>query len=176
MHYRGVLALAAASASVWAASGASGSTVTGQPIVDRGLAKEIAQAVDSTRQARGFRPLHWNSELAAVAMKHSTEMVVFGFFSHSSQGGISVTARLKAAYKPRGRGPWEVGENLFYAIPNATAKDVIRAWLESPPHRANLLNSNWRDLGISVVRADKGVGKFSGQPVVVVTADFGLRG
>jgi uncharacterized protein YkwD len=55
------------------------------------------------------------------------------------------------------------------------AEAVIAAWLESPPHRAIVLSSTWRDAGIGVLYAPSAPATFGGTETIVVTADFGLR-
>ena len=61
-----------------------------------------------------------------------------------------------------------VGRGLF-------ADEPIDAWLQSPEHRANLLNQRWREVGIGAVFVDSAPGVYSGSPVTIVTADFGVR-
>ena len=65
------------------------------------------------------------------------------------------------------------GENLFAGTwGKYSARDVVNAWLQSPPHRANMLNARFRDLGAAPVRAS---GLLGGGDVVVWTATFGSR-
>ncbi len=63
------------------------------------------------------------------------------------------------------------GENLFAGTWGAvSARDVVSAWLQSPPHRANILNDRYRDVGAAPVRAN---GLLDGADAVVWTATFG---
>jgi uncharacterized protein YkwD len=65
------------------------------------------------------------------------------------------------------------GENLFAGISrHVSARDVVLAWLQSPPHRANMLSPGFRDLGLAGIPADGLLG--SVQSVVWVAA-FGTR-
>ena len=59
------------------------------------------------------------------------------------------------------------------AISSATA---IGMWMRSPEHRANILNPNWREIGIAAVHSDGAPGTFDGKPVTIITTDFGVRG
>ena len=52
---------------------------------------------------------------------------------------------------------------------------IVAAWLDSPPHRAIILSSTWRDAGIGVLYAPSAPGTFGDAQAIVVTADFGLR-
>ena len=48
-------------------------------------------------------------------------------------------------------------------------------WLNSPPHRANLLQPKWREIGLGGVHAASAPGAFGGLPATILTADFGVR-
>jgi uncharacterized protein YkwD len=48
-------------------------------------------------------------------------------------------------------------------------------WLQSPEHRANLLSSQWREVGISVLHVPRAGGVYGGRAVTIVTSDFGVR-
>lgn len=86
-------------------------------------------------------------------------------FSHTPCG-TSITAAVRAA----GYRYSSFGENLF-AGPwgEVSARDVVRAWLQSPPHRANLLHSGFRDVGAAPTRAP---GLLGDADAVVWTATF----
>jgi len=89
-------------------------------------------------------------------------------FSHTPCGA-AVTSDVKAAGYRYAR----FGENLFAGTwGKYSAHDVVNAWLQSPPHRANMLNPRFRDLGAAPVRAS---GLLGGGDVVVWTATFGSR-
>ena len=62
------------------------------------------------------------------------------------------------------------GENLYVgALGSVSAREVVSAWLQSPGHRANILNPAFRDVGAALVRAD---GIFFEGATVVWIADF----
>ena len=62
------------------------------------------------------------------------------------------------------------GENLYVGeFRSASARDVVAAWLRSPPHRANILDPKFRDVGAALVRAD---GVFYAGAAVVWIAAF----
>jgi uncharacterized protein YkwD len=91
-----------------------------------------------------------------------------GQFSHTPCGA-PVTSDVKAAGYRYAR----FGENLFAGTwGKYSARDVVNAWLQSPPHRANMLNARFRDLGAAPVRAS---GLLGGGDMVVWTATFGSR-
>jgi uncharacterized protein YkwD len=68
-----------------------------------------------------------------------------------------------------------VGENLVWASPDLDALGAMQLWPKSPPHRENMLAPRWREIGISAVHAAAAPGTHGGQPVTIVTADFGVR-
>lgn len=64
------------------------------------------------------------------------------------------------------------GENLFAgSLGNVSARDVVAAWLRSPPHRANLLRTDFRHVGTALVRAPDLLG--GGGDAAVWVAAFG---
>ena len=102
-------------------------------------------------------------------------MVSGGFFSHESRDGTAFWKRVARFYPQGSSRYWSVGENLLWSSPDVDAAGAVRMWLNSPPHRANLLNPRWREVGLSAVHVDAGHGVFGTEPVTVLTADFGVR-
>ena len=120
------------------------------------------------------RLLFINAELENAAREHTDEMASHGYFSHNSLDGSPFATRIKLYY-PRGNGQFSAGENLFWATGTPTAESVIAAWAGSAPHRANLLNPNWHEIGVSAIHASAPPGAFVGGDAVIVTADFGTH-
>ena len=67
------------------------------------------------------------------------------------------------------------GENLVWASPSLSAGGAMKLWISSPPHLANLLSHQWRQIGISAVGAARAPGVYGGKPVTIITTDFGVR-
>lgn len=103
---------------------------------------EVLRLTNLFRQQNGLQPLTLNSQLTAAAQTHSQNMGNLDFFSHTGADGSSSGQRVSASgYR------WSaVGENIAagYATPDA----VVNGWINSPGHRANILNANYRDIGI----------------------------
>ena len=75
------------------------------------------------------------------------------YFNHTSRGGSSFVDRIRRACYLRGARRWSVGENLAWGSgSHATARSIVHAWMNSPGHRANILNGRFRDVGIGIVR------------------------
>jgi len=66
-----------------------------------------------------------------------------------------------------------VGENLLWSALDIHAGTALEMWMASPPHTATILDPRWRELGVSVGRRAAVPGRYDGQTVTVVTADFG---
>jgi uncharacterized protein YkwD len=68
---------------------------------------------------------------------------------------------------------WSVGENIAWGGDSrGTPKSIVKSWMHSPPHRANILNPQFRALGVGFARGRPG-GKREGAGMY--TTDFGMR-
>ncbi len=124
----------------------------------RSVSTDLLQAMNAVRTGNHLAPLRIDSRLARTARAHSADMLRHNYFSH---GNFSARVRASGA-----RGP-TYGENLAWGTA-ATAQWVIGKWLASPAHRAILLRSGFRRVGIGTLS-----GTFGGATgATVVTADF----
>lgn len=162
-------AAAALLIAVGPASGAAGDGATGET----GVTVRIVRAINAFRVSRGLPELRVNDGLVDAARAHSLEMASLGYFSHRSADGDAFWVRVRRWYSVRPH--WSAGENLVWHRPRIGGIRVVKLWLSSPPHRANLLNPEWRDVGCSAVHTRSAPGIFAGAPVTVVTCDFGVR-
>lgn len=121
--------------------------------------RSLLQAVNAARAANGLRPLRLDARLEAAARSWSASLRRANAFTHGD-----FPSRMRAF-----RIPGLAGENLAWGSgPYTAASAVVAMWLASPGHRANLLNPQYRWIGIGVAR-----GTFQGQSgAAVVTADF----
>jgi uncharacterized protein YkwD len=174
MDGRRLLALVAIPAALALPSAGS---AHGQGAVSRAarLQSALVAKVNALRAAHGLRKLHVSVSLRAAAGSHSKEMAKVGYFGHDSANGRSFSKRIAGYYRLRGYRSWAVGENLVYASPDMGAAEALKLWLASPPHRANLLDPRWRDVGLSAVHATSAPGVYGNSPATIVTADFGVR-
>jgi uncharacterized protein YkwD len=139
------------------------------------LDSALVVQVNAFRTAHGLAPLRVSPFLAAAARAHSTQMARRGYFSHNSANGSPFSSRISTYYPARGYRSWTVGENLLWASPDVGAARALRLWLASPPHRANLMNPRWREIGLAAVHANRAPGVYGNSPTTIVTADFGSR-
>lgn len=110
---------------------------------------------------RGLRP---EPRLRRAAMLKGRGVASCGQLSHSPCNSSVTAAVRQAGYRFA-----VFGENLFAGIDrHVSAHDVVNAWLQSPPHRANILSPGFRELGLAEVPARGLLG--SGESVVWVAA------
>ncbi|MFJ7591141.1 CAP domain-containing protein [Streptomyces sp. NPDC097617] len=114
-----------------------------RPPLDGHSAEEAAvvELVNQERAAAGCGPVRANPPLASLAGAFSLDMATRGFFSHDDPDGNSPWDRAaKAGISGLG------GENIARGQGDAGA--VMNAWMNSPEHKANILNCEFRTLGV----------------------------
>lgn len=122
----------------------------------------LVDLANADRASNGLYNLAVNPTLVAVAQAKADDMAAKGYFAHTA---------------PDGKTPWYwfkqldyqfayAGENL--AVYFTDSADVERAWMASPGHRANLLSSNFTEIGIATAQ-----GYYNGQPTTFVVQEFG---
>jgi uncharacterized protein YkwD len=105
------------------------------------LEERVVVLTNGERAKRGCGPLRGDLRLAAAARAHSNDMARNNYFDHNSQDGTTPWVRMKrAGYLQPG------AENIAKGYPTADA--VMAGWLNSPGHRANILNCRLRALGV----------------------------
>jgi uncharacterized protein YkwD len=144
---------------------------------DATLEQSLLREVNRIRSARGLRVVTLSTPLQSAAMFQSRDMLERGYFDHNHPGGPSFGDRLKRFYPLIGGSPWVVGENLLWGSVGVGSAAAVKLWLSSPPHRRNILDPAWRDVGVGAFVVPVGTGAFAeaNGPVVVVTMDFGSR-
>lgn len=87
----------------------------------------------------------WNSKLAQAAQSHSEDMAIGDFFSHTGSDGSTVANRVtETSYSWR-----TVGENIYAGY--TEAERAMTAWLESPGHCRNIMDPDFKEVGMAVV-------------------------
>lgn len=171
-HLGLTLAVAAAATAL---APAAASPETHRLVAAPKLEARVAARVNVVRRWHGLPPLNGSRGLAVAARRHSRDMGVRGYFEHDSAGGAAFWSRIERSYASEGFSRWEVGENIAWSAPHANAVQVVRQWMESPAHRANLLSATWRDFGLGAFRVPRAGGAFGGRAVTIVTLDLGVR-
>lgn len=127
--------------------------------------------LNGQRAAAGLKPLSEDAGIDRVAETYSTAMIAQHVFDHVLPNGVDITGRMSAYTDPADS--WTVGENIGYGESTlATPLSMVIAWMHSPGHRANILNGEFRDIGIGIVN---GTPVGTGPDSATYTTDFGAR-
>lgn len=124
----------------------------------------VVDLTNQSRQAFGLADLVQNNKLQIAAQSKADDMLAKGYFAHNT---------------PDGKTPWDfikktgysyivAGENL--AVDFQQAESVEDAWMNSPGHRANILNKDFEEIGIGISQ-----GQFQGHESIFVVQMFGTR-
>ena len=125
-------------------------------------AQKVFLETNIQRQKNGLSNLHYNSKLSESAVKKATDMFENNYWAHTSPQGIS---------------PWNFFKDVDYQYSVAgenLAKDfydtesLMTAWINSPTHKANIINTKYREIGIAVVN-----GTLNGVKTTLVVQHFG---
>ncbi|MDX2573316.1 CAP domain-containing protein, partial [Streptomyces scabiei] len=108
-------------------------------------ATEVITLTNGERAGAGLPPLSPDARLTAAAQAHSADMVARAFYAHTSPDGGEPWHRATAA----GSTHRSVGENI--ACGQRSAAEVVRGWMDSPGHRANILKRGFTHIGVGFV-------------------------
>jgi uncharacterized protein YkwD len=128
--------------------------------------------LNSIRRSRRLRPLRSNRALLRAALGHSRSMVRTAFFSHIAPGGLGLVQRVRRVGYLHGAHRWLVGENIgFGRGASASPAGMVRSWMGSTSHRANILAGQFTQVGLGVTSG------IPGRPSTgaTYTTDFGVR-
>jgi uncharacterized protein YkwD len=134
--------------------------------------------VNRERTRRGLRALRTNGTLQSSASAYARDMVRREFFAHVSPSGETLTERIKddTRYLAQARG-WQIGENLAWGTGTlATPGQIVAGWMASPPHRANILNAGFREMGMGIALGAPVAAATAASGAVTYANQFGRRG
>ncbi len=126
------------------------------------LPNVLVGLTNEDRAAVQQKPLAVNEKLVAAARAKAQDMAAQGYFAHTSPVGVTPWHWLNQA----GYSYVQAGENL--AVNFVDSSDVERAWMASPSHRANIVRSDFTEVGIATA-----VGMYEGRQAVFVVQFFG---
>lgn len=125
--------------------------------------EDVVDATNKERVKAGLIPLSTNPKLLATASSKNADMITYQYFEHTSPSGKTVSDLGREA-----RYDYVVmGENLALGNFN-NAQELLNAWMNSPGHRANILNENYHEIGVSVVKDN-----YQGKEVWFAVQHFG---
>lgn len=123
---------------------------------------ELIRQTNVERRKNGLLPVYENPKLSAAALEKAKNMFEENYWAHFSPSGKDPWGFINAA----GYRFTYAGENLaksFYS-----PDDVVKAWMASKTHRENILNKNYKDIGIAVLE-----GTLNGEKTTLVVQEFG---
>ncbi len=131
--------------------------------------------INRERAAHGERALRPNGRLRRAAQAHTDSMAFGDYFEHVGPRGLTPLARMRAVgYVSSSRAGYEVGENIAWGtLWLSTPRAIVAAWMASPGHRANILDSRYRETGIGV-SPHPPASLAHGQRGAIYTQDFGV--
>jgi uncharacterized protein YkwD len=125
--------------------------------------RRVVKLVNRIRAHHGLRRLRASRTLAHAASDHTGDMLRRDYLSHCSSDGTPMATRVR-----RYTGARWVGENIaITSRRRGVAREVVRMWMASPPHRAVLLSPKSRRIGVGRER-----GRLGGAAYSVFTVDF----
>ncbi|CAD5989320.1 hypothetical protein PCC9214_05539 [Planktothrix tepida] len=104
--------------------------------------QQVLELTNNFRSQNGLQPLTLNTQLNSAAQEHSEDMALEDFFSHTGLDGSTPSTRAQEQGYPSSF----VGENIGAGY--QTPEEVVQGWIDSPGHRANLLNPDYTEIGI----------------------------
>lgn len=123
-----------------------GSSSVSAGIQSSSAASEVVRLTNSARNKNGYAALVEDGALSDAAAVRAREIA--RSFSHTRPSGASFSSALSES----GVSYLRAGENIAYG--QKSASEVVNAWMNSPGHRANILNSSYSRIGSASVNID----------------------
>jgi hypothetical protein len=124
--------------------------------------EQIIELTNAERAKQGLKPLRANAFLSEAARQKAADMFAFNYWAHVSPSGRTPWSFFKdAGYKYQ-----YAGENLARDFRDPAS--VVRAWMNSPSHRENVVNAKYQEIGVAVVD-----GTLQGAETTLVVQLFG---
>jgi uncharacterized protein YkwD len=141
-------------------------SATAKPRLDA-REKAIIRAINRRRADHDLPKVRSTRPLSRAADYHSWEMLDADYFAHESRDGGPFDERVRRFADHRA-----LGETLAMVgrCGSGSPRRIVRMWMDSPGHRAILLDGTYRRIGVG-----KRTGRLGDDRVCVVTADFGSR-
>ncbi|WP_328429203.1 CAP domain-containing protein [Streptomyces sp. NBC_00443] len=138
-----VLTVTAATTALSAVSTASASAAPSAESLRAG----VLELTNAERVKAGCPKLKKSPALAKAAQRHSADMARHNFVGHDGSNGSTMVTRARAAGYT---GFSSLAENVAAGQKSAAA--VVKGWMRSPGHRANILNCSLKHLGVGYVK------------------------
>jgi uncharacterized protein YkwD len=118
------------------------------------LEEQVVQAINARRVENGLPPHTFDGQISEVALKHAQDMYVRDFFAHVNPDGVTLRNRLADG----GVSFFRAGENIQRNTQprDSTVQAAVEWFMNSPPHRANILHPTHNRVGVAVVEGPPG--------------------
>jgi len=126
------------------------------------ISSVLVDLTNEDREEENLGSLKVNPVLVAAAQAKAEDMAEKGYFAHNSPEGLTSWHWFTEA----GYSFSYAGENL--AVNFSDSEDVTQAWMDSPTHRANIMNGRFTEIGIATA-----VGEYKGKETIFVVQMFG---
>jgi uncharacterized protein YkwD len=173
-----LLAVVACSFALSGTSASAAATVTAKDTME----PAVVERINDIRAAHGLRRLTAAGDLSSAAVRHANSMSARGYFKHElytpsrSVNWTPYGTWIRWYWPGPGYTSWATGENLAWGAPDLSARQAVSRWMNSAPHRANILTASWRRIGVAAVHVSDPLGYFgSWSDVTIVVAEFGRR-
>jgi hypothetical protein len=129
--------------------------------------------LNDVRAQNGLGSLNWDWRLSSAAQQHAQDMADRQYFSHVTPEGLALRDRVAPTGYLTSDTDWSLAENLgFGTSVLSPPAAIIDGWMNSAPHRANMLDPTLQDVGIGLVQGAVA----DGGPVgTIYVVDFGAR-
>lgn len=156
-----------------AASGCNHADGMPREITPEQAAQAVRCLIDDTRRDHGRRELAGRNSLDTAARRHTEHMKSDHCFSHECPGEAGLVGRITAtSYLPCSCS-WGVAENIAWGSePRGTPHAIVKAWMHSAGHRANILNGAYQHIGVGV---EWGSPQDPSATAGIYTTDFGYK-
>lgn len=162
---------AVASSPATAASRCAHASASPAHISATAAARAVRCLVNLQRRRFGLPAVRVDPRLERAAGAFAQDMVTRDYFAHVSPDGTTMDQRVRRAGYLDDARSWSLGEAIAWGEDGAGApRSIVRGLLNSPPHRAILLDGGFRDVGIGVAR---GAPAPDGHTALTVALDFG---
>lgn len=140
----------------------AGNSQQKHPVEYKGdIENEILVLVNQERAKVGAKPLAMNETLRRMARYKSNDMLQYDYFDHTSPniGGLSnLASKFSYSYKSLGENIWmSKASSADYLRQNTSAAKIMNGWMNSPGHKANILNPAFGKIGIGVTLSTDGM-------------------
>jgi uncharacterized protein YkwD len=131
--------------------------------------------INRKRAENGESPLTISPKLQQAAEGHCEELIADDYFAHVSPNGETPVDRIRdTGYLPNTSDGYVIGENLAWGTYQlSTPAAIVAAWIASPGHLANILETQYTETGIGVIAAvPSSLGE--GAPGATYAQEFGV--